>query len=406
VDVPTAADGVPVTGPGTGAHAAQPVITPAGRRARRAAVALVAVIGLVAAYYVGLYFYVDRSIDRVPALSTAAPEILAPQLQTGTTSYLVVGTGLPGQEGPNAVSALLAHVSGNGSRAVLVSFPPTALVDTPACRRPDGSLREPVTEAFADGLLRGGPSCLVRSVQQLSGLRVDHYLAVDLAELPAMVDALAGVSVCLPQAVDATTSGLALPAGESLLDGDDVAAYLSPGTDPVDPTGGAAAQREQMVLTATLRAALTGSTLADPVELTRFLGRASGAITVDEGTSLADVRSLGSTLGDLTGDAVQRTGIPVAQLDYVPPVGAAIESAASDVDPDAPVDADPAVTDPTQAAPPPPSFVRIDAAVTRQLFDGIIKEGELVAPSVAEAAIGSEAPAAPTPAPAPSADCG
>ncbi|WP_324278477.1 LCP family protein [Blastococcus brunescens] len=97
---------------------------------------------------------------------------------------------------------------GRGDRAVLVSFPPTALVDTPACRTPDGSLRSPVTEAFATALLEGGPGCMVRAVQQLSGLRVDHYLGVDLADLPGMVDALGGVPVCVipSQATDAAAT--------------------------------------------------------------------------------------------------------------------------------------------------------------------------------------------------------
>ena len=104
---------------------------------------------------------------------------------------------MPGQEGAASVATLLATVSQDGERAVLVSFPPTAMVDTPECRAADGDLREPRTEAFAGSLLEGGPSCMVRAVQQLSGLQVDHYLELDLARLPDMVDALGGVPVCI-----------------------------------------------------------------------------------------------------------------------------------------------------------------------------------------------------------------
>src|SRR4029453_7734518 len=122
---------------------------------------------------------------------------LAPVLQDGDETYLVVGTGVPGQDGGASVATLLASVSAEGDRAVLVSFPPTALVDTPECRATDGSLRTPTTEAFSASFLEGGPSCMVRAVQQLSGLRIDHYLGVDLARLPGMVDALGGVPVCV-----------------------------------------------------------------------------------------------------------------------------------------------------------------------------------------------------------------
>jgi anionic cell wall polymer biosynthesis LytR-Cps2A-Psr (LCP) family protein len=319
------------------------------RRLPRAVVALLVLLGVVAAYYVGLYFYVDRSIDRVDALVTDGPEVLAPQLQDASQNYLVVGTGLPGRSGPASVSTLVAHVSGDGKRAVLVTVPPTALADTPACRTGDGSIRHPVTEPFADALLDGGPSCLVRSAQQLSGLRIDHYLGLDLASLPGMVDALDGVSVC------PTTAG-------EVLSGAEVTDYLSPATTGEDVTGAAAAEREQRVLTSTLRSALSAGTLADPVTLTRFLGRASDAFTVDADTTLGDVRALGAILGDLNGDAVQRTTVPVSRIGYVP--------AGSD-----------------QAA------ALIDGTASRALFDAVIDEGRLPA-AQSDAAQTPDAPAA------------
>ncbi|MCW2617701.1 MAG: Cell envelope-related transcriptional attenuator, partial [Modestobacter sp.] len=329
-------------------------VSPAGRRLTRAAVALVALLTVVAAYYVGLYFYVDRSIDRVDALVTDGPEVLAPQLQESAQTYLVVGTALPGRTGQSAVSALIAHVSAGGDQAVLVSVPPTALNDTPTCRDSHGDVRPAVTETFASALQAGGPSCLVRSVQQLTGLRVDHYLAVDLGRLPGMVDALGDVSVCLSEPSTATGAQLSLPAGDNRLSGDDVRGYLRPGGTGSDVTGAAAAQREQLVLTSTLRTALGAGTVADPLTLTRFLSRASDAFTVDADTTLGDVRALGATLGDLPGDAVERTQMPVAQVGYVP-----------------------AGTD--------QAVLVVDATATRELFDAVIDEGRLPAAAVAAA---------------------
>src|SRR3712207_9342877 len=89
----------------------------------------------------------------------------------------------------------------------------SAMVDTPACRTLNGDLRNPTTEAFATSLLEGGPSCMVRAVQQVSGLRVDHYLGVDLARLPGMVDALGGVPVCVIPSAAVDAAAGPLPAG-------------------------------------------------------------------------------------------------------------------------------------------------------------------------------------------------
>ncbi|MDP9430422.1 MAG: LCP family protein, partial [Actinomycetota bacterium] len=342
--------------------------SPGRRRMIRAATALGVLVGVVLAYHLGLYFYVDQRIERVEALTPDGVEVLAPGLQEGAATYLVVGTGLPGEDGPASVATLLAHVTPDEDRAVLVSIPPTALVDTPACIRPDGQVREAVTESFADSLLDGGPSCTVRAVQQLSGLRVDHYLGVDLARLPGMVDALGGIAVCLPAATPAVAaSAEPLPSGASELSGERATGYLAPGDGGADVTGDAVAERAQLVLTSTLRTAMSTGTLGDPATLTRFLTRASDALTVDEATTLGDLRTLAGTLGDLSGNAVQRSGLPVAQVGYVP--------AGSDR-----------------------AHVVLDAAATRSLFDGVIQEGrlpaELVVPEAADPAVA----AAPAPA--------
>jgi LCP family protein required for cell wall assembly len=363
-------DGPAMSGAGSTRRplADRPPRSPGRRRLVRAAVALGVLLGLVVGYHAGLYAYVDRSIARVGALAPEGPEVIAPQLQEGATTYLVVGTDLPGTDGPASVTTMLVHVAAREDRAVLVSVPPTALVDTPGCRADDGSLREPVSEAFATSLLAGGPACMVRAVQQLSGLRVDHYLAVDLGRLPAVVDAVGGVSVCLPTAGPADAASAApLPAGTSELTGAQATRYLAPGDAGSDVTGVAAAERSQQLLSATLRSALTVGTLANTYELTRFLTRAADALTVDEQTTLGDLRTLASALGGLEGDAVQRASLPVAQVGHVP--------AGSDQ-----------------------AYVLLDGAATRSLFDGVIEDSavpaELTAPVAAAATAPLEDPAA------------
>ena len=276
------------------------------------------VLGIVVLYHLGLYFYIDQKIGRVQALATDGAEILAPQLQAGTQNYLVVGTGVPARTGPSSVTAQIVSVSAAGNRAVLVSVPPTAMVDTPLCRTPAGALREPVTEEFASSLLHGGPACMVRAVQQLSGLRIDHYLGVDLAKLPGMVEALGGVPFCTVPSVSTAAAALPPPAGLSTLTGTSAAGFLRPGKAEPDPTGAAVTERSQRLLTATLRSALTVGSLADPVRLARFLNRAAEALTVDDQTNLGDLRALASSLGTLSGTAVQRAELPVAKVGYVP----------------------------------------------------------------------------------------
>jgi LCP family protein required for cell wall assembly len=347
--------------------------TPGRRRLVRVLAALAVVVGLVALYPLGLYFYVDHSMTRVDALATDGAEVLAPQLQTGTTNYLVVGTRVPGEKGAGSIAPLLASVSPDGGRVELVTVPPTALVDTPECRTAAGGLREPRTEALADALLDGGPSCLVRAIQEVSGLRIDHYLDLDLARLPGMVDALGGVPVCVQPSPAVAAASRPLPAGNSTVSGSAAAAYLRPAAADADATGAGVTQRAQQLLTSTLRAAMSRSSMTSPLALARFLDRASGALTVDDGTTLGDLRGLGSSLSS-SGANVQRGELPVSKIDYVP--------AGSDR-----------------------SYVVLDAAATRTLFDRVIGGKGLAAraaPATQAAGDGAgdaaPSPAAPSPA--------
>ena len=338
--------------------------SPGRRRMIRLAQGVAALVALVLAYHLGLYVYVDNSIERVEALAVDGPEIVAPRLQEGADTYLVVGTGLPGAEGPGGVAALLARVAPDEESAVLVSLPPMALVDTPACRAADGEVREPVTEAFGNSLLDGGPACMVRAVQQLSGLRIDHYLGVDLGRLPDMVDSLDGIPVCLPTITDAWAAAAEpLPAGASELDGDRAAGWLRPGEASADASGTAVAERAQVLLTSTLRQAMSWGVLGNPVRLTSFLTSAADALTVDEATNLGDLRTLAGTLGELSGEAVQRAALPVEQVGYTP-AGAA------------------------------EAYVLLDRTATRVLFEAVLEDNRLPAEAQTEEATTAAAPAA------------
>ena len=178
--------------------------------------------------------------------------------------------------------------------------------------------------------------------QQLSGLRVDHYLGVDLTGLPGMVDDLGGVPVCVIPSPATAAAATPLPAGFSEVSGKAAVGYLQPGDSGADVTGTAVAERAQRLLTSTLRAAMSTGTLADPLTLNRFLNRAADALTVDEQTTLGDLRVLAGSLGDLSGDAVQRASLPVAHVGYVP-----------------------AGTD--------QAYVLLDGPGTRSLFDAVIE---------------------------------
>ena len=360
---------------------------------------LVALLASAAAYYVGLFFYLDRTIERVDALALDAPGIMSPQAQEATDNFLIVGTEASGsddQQVVNVTSALIAHLAPERDGVVLVSLPLTAYTDVPACPLGEPAvLADPYGGSLASSYDSAGAGCLVRSVQQLSGMRMDHYVELDVERLPGMVEALGGIPVCLPAELTSDDQG-GVPAGSSVLDSDQVRAILGDVDADQDPTGQLATDRQRLLLASTLREALRPENLVNPVALTGFVSETANGLTLDTDTTLGELKDLGDKLGEFTaGDTVQAS-IPLTDEAYQPVDSAqsyaliddlasralfrAIISGASLPDPaDAAADGDNAAPSaapgPSEAAPPPaadPNALTVaPQQITVNVYNGI-----------------------------------
>ena len=210
---------------------------PRRRRVVRAVMALLVVVGLVALYPLGLYFYVDRSMGRVDALATDGPEVLAPQLQAGHQNYLVVGSHVPGEKGAASVALLLASVSADG--AARRAAHPSA---HGARRHPGVPDRRRPAAGAAD---RGVGRCPARRLRLLrrpgrpGGLRPAHRPLPGPRPRPAARDGRrARRRAGLRRPVGRRRGGRRpLPAGGSRVSGSDAAAYLRPADPGADVTG-------------------------------------------------------------------------------------------------------------------------------------------------------------------------
>lgn len=323
----------------------------------------------LAAYYVGLFFFLDRTVERVDALAVDAPGIISPQAQAAADNFLIVGTeGFGSQAG--VTSALIAHLTPERDRAVLISLPLTAFVDVPACPVGTRSLPlDPYGGSLGSSFASGGAGCLVRAVQQLSGMRLDHYVQLDLERLPSMADALGGVPVCLPS-VETAAGEATTPAGLTVLHAEQVRAILVETDSDRDPTGQLATDRQRLLLASTLREALRLENLINPFALTGFISEVAYGLILDPRTTLGQIKELGDKLGEFTGGDTLQTGVPLSEIGYRP--------TASEQ-----------------------SYTLIDDVASRTMFQAIISNNDLPAPA---GRTGSDPGTASTPTPAPTAE--
>jgi LCP family protein required for cell wall assembly len=164
-----------------------------------------------------------------------------------------------------------------------------------------------------------GPACTVHTIETLTGIRVDHFAVVDFTGFKHMVDALGGVRMCVarplddPIVHDATGwhgTNLHLRSGPSVeIDGDQALALMR-ARYALDGGGDLPRiRRQQQFVAAMIRKATSGSLLADPFKLQRFLSAAADSLTTD-GFGLGTMRKLAEALKRAGAGSVHLTTVP------------------------------------------------------------------------------------------------
>src|SRR5262249_38268727 len=207
----------------------------------------------------------------------------------------------------NSDTLMLIHVAASRSSVTVVSLPRDSWVFIP------GHDMNKINAAF--GL--GGPQLTVATVEHATGLTINDFVEVNFLGFVKVIDALGGVNICLPQAVDDPDSGLRLSAGVHHVNG------VTALKDARDRHSFAASDlaritNQQSLLSSLLKEAVSSGALANPLRLSRFLSAALGAIKVDQNL---DLTALADQLRGITPAEVRFLTVPLANTNYLTPTG-------------------------------------------------------------------------------------
>ncbi|MCQ4117909.1 LCP family protein [Rhodococcus tibetensis] len=305
------------------------------RAAGRGFVALVAVIALAGTGIVWGYLRsTEGKFDQIAALDTESTDIVDAGGQTGDETYLIVGTdtraGASGAigagtvddaEGSRADTVMLVNIPADRSRVVAVSFPRDLDVERPVCQGWDNDTGTYSEETFpsAEGdklnatYALGGPKCLVKVIQKLSGLKIGHFVGMDFAGFESMVNEIGGVKICTTQPLEDYVLGTVLPqAGTQVLDGKTALNFVRARHVEAEGNGDyGRINRQQRFLSALLRGALSSQVLLNPGKLNGFIN----AFTRDTFVENIDTKSLvtlGRSLQNVDAGAVTFLTVPTA----------------------------------------------------------------------------------------------
>ncbi|KUN78341.1 LCP family protein [Streptomyces griseoruber] len=247
--------------------------------------------------------------ERPTALVKDAQNVLL----IGSDSRAGDGNGRYGKDSGTERSdtTILLHLSGGRHRATAVSVPRDLMVDMPACRRADGSRTRPMFAMFNHAFETGGSACAVRTVEKLTGVRIDHHVVVDFSGFKDMVDAVDGVKVCVAEPIADKAAGLRLPAGEVTLDGEQALGYVRARKSLGDGSDTERMDRQQRFLAALVNKVRSDDVLLNPVKLYPLLDAATSALTTDPDlASLRGLYELVRGLGDIPTEHVQFLTVP------------------------------------------------------------------------------------------------
>lgn len=216
---------------------------------------------------------------------------------------------------------MIAHLADNGTVG-MVSIPRDSLVTIPA-HTSDGQSRPASKNKINAAYAIGGAPLLVNTVEQNTGVHIDHYAEINFMGFVSMVDALGGVPICVKKPIQDEKAGLNLPAGTTDLDGQQALAFVR--ARYFDPTADIGRmQRQQTFLGAMFKKATSPSVVLNPFKSYSFLRNLSGAITVDETMGRQEVFGLISQVGALSPSSITFKSLPVGEAFDEPGVGSVV----------------------------------------------------------------------------------
>ncbi|MER5360223.1 LCP family protein [Streptomyces sp. NPDC002785] len=208
-------------------------------------------------------------------------------------------------------TTILLHLAADRKSVTAMSLPRDLMVEIPACHKADGTTTKEQFAQFNWAFEFGGTACTIRTVETLTGVRIDHQMVVDFNGFKDMVDAVNGVEVCLKKPVDDADAHLKLSAGRQKLNGEQALGYVRARKSIGNGSDTERMDRQQQFLGALVNKVQSNGVLLNPTRLYPVLDAATKALTTDPGLdSLKDLYELVRGLRDVPTDKVQFLTVP------------------------------------------------------------------------------------------------
>jgi LCP family protein required for cell wall assembly len=216
-----------------------------------------------------------------------------------------------GMEGSRSDTNLIVHLSADRQSAIVVSIPRDSMTMAPRdCKNKADKVENGVIRQWNQNFTLGGPACTIRTFEGLTGIFIDHFVVIDFRGFQDMVNALGGVTVCLPEPVQDRQSHLDLPAGKTKVNGKNALAYVRLRHNIGDGSDLGRIDRQQAFLSSVIQEATKSSLLLRPDKLFRFLNATTSAMTTDKGLDVGEMKDIASSVSKIGTSQIRFVKLP------------------------------------------------------------------------------------------------
>ncbi|MEU9450775.1 LCP family protein [Streptomyces sp. NPDC048277] len=211
---------------------------------------------------------------------------------------------------------MIVHISEDRERATVVSLPRDSYAEIPphvdqTTGQQHGAHPIKLNAAYAEG----GPQLTVRTVEDMTHLKIDHYLEVDFISFMRTVDVLGGVRICTAQPLKDSYTGLDLSPGTHTLDGGQALQYVrSRHVDGASDLG--RMKRQQRFLAALIERAASSGVLLNPIRFRDVTRAVLGSVRADMGFGTDELLDLGRAMRNFSPSSSEFTTVPIGQMAY------------------------------------------------------------------------------------------
>lgn len=211
---------------------------------------------------------------------------------------------------------MIVHISEDRGRASIVSLPRDSYAETPAhIDETTGERHRSHPVKLNAAYAEGGPNLTVRTVENMTHVKIDHYLEVDFTSFMKTVDVLGGVRICTAQPLKDSYTGLDLTAGTHDLNGGEALQYVrSRHADGSSDLG--RMQRQQRFLAALVSQATSSGMLMNPMRFRDVTRAVLGSVRADKGFGTDELLDLGRAMRNFSPSSSEFTTVPIGQMGF------------------------------------------------------------------------------------------